>query len=40
LPFTLADRCPEDTLNQILWRAMKGTGVPFPSWAVKFVEDD
>jgi YVTN family beta-propeller protein len=30
-----ADRCPEDVLNQILWRAMKGTEIPYPTWAVK-----
>ena len=34
------DRCPEDVLNQILWRAMKGTDVPYPLWAVKMVADD
>jgi hypothetical protein len=33
------DKCPEDVLNQILWRAMKGTE-PYPSWAVTKVEDD
>ena len=40
LPLSLADQCPEDVLNQILWRAMKGTQAPFPSWAVKVVDDD
>ena len=34
-----ADRCPEDTLNQILWRAMKGPDVPYPAWAVKAGSD-
>ena len=34
------DKCPEDELNQILWRAMKGTDSPYPRWAVKNVEDD
>ncbi|RYD36529.1 MAG: phosphoesterase [Verrucomicrobiaceae bacterium] len=34
------DRCPEDVLNQILWRAMKGSGAPYPVWAVKPSEDD
>ncbi len=28
------DRCPEDLLNRILWRAMKGTREPYPQWAV------
>ncbi|MDO8944233.1 MAG: alkaline phosphatase family protein, partial [Desulfobacterales bacterium] len=40
LPFDEMDRCPEDVLNQILWRAMKGPDVPYPTWAVKSVEDD
>ena len=40
LPLAAADQCPEDVLNQILWRAVKGTQVPFPSWAVKVVDDD
>jgi len=34
------DRCPEDLLNQILWRAMKGPDVPFPQWAVKAGADN
>jgi len=34
------DRCPEDVLNRILWRAMKGTDVPYPEWAVTKVDDD
>ena len=34
------DNAPEDALNRILWRAMKGTGVPFPEWAVTLVSDD
>jgi hypothetical protein len=28
------DRCPEGLLNRILWRAMKGTSVPYPEWAI------
>ncbi len=40
LPLDEADRCPEDVLNGILWRAMKGTGVPFPKWAVTAVKDE
>jgi len=40
LPLRLPDKCPEDVLNQILWRAMKGSQVPYPAWAVKVVDDD
>jgi YVTN family beta-propeller protein len=40
LPLKLADQCPEDVLNQILWRAMKGSQAPYPSWAVKIVDED
>ncbi|MFO1486998.1 MAG: bifunctional YncE family protein/alkaline phosphatase family protein [Verrucomicrobiota bacterium] len=35
-----ADQCPEDVLNRILWRAMKGSQAPYPEWAVKFVDED
>ena len=35
-----ADACPEDVLNRILWRAVKGPAVPYPAWAVTLVEDD
>jgi len=28
------DQCPEDLLNRILWRAMKGSHVPYPAWAI------
>jgi DNA-binding beta-propeller fold protein YncE len=34
------DKAPEDTLNRILWRAMKGPDAPYPEWAVKLVDDD
>ena len=40
LPLDKEDQCPEDVFNQILWRAVKGTQVPYPDWAVKAVEDD
>ena len=40
LPLRLPDQCPEDVLNQILWRAMKGSQVPYPAWAVKVVDED
>jgi hypothetical protein len=33
LPLAAPDQCPEDLLNRILWRAMKGTKVPYPVWA-------
>ncbi len=40
LPLDKADQCPEDVLNQILWRSVKGTQVPYPFWAVKVVDED
>jgi len=40
LPLDKADQCPEDVLNQILWRAMKGTQTPYPAWAVKATADN
>ncbi|MFO1500887.1 MAG: bifunctional YncE family protein/alkaline phosphatase family protein [Verrucomicrobiota bacterium] len=40
LNFRKVDACPEDTLNRILWHAVKGSIVPYPEWAVTFVEDD
>ncbi|HWD94761.1 MAG TPA: beta-propeller fold lactonase family protein [Verrucomicrobiae bacterium] len=40
LPLGLADQCPEGVLNEILWRSVKGTQTPYPSWAVKVVDDD
>ena len=40
LPLHEPDRCPEDVLNRILWRAMKGTHAPYPEWAVKTVGDE
>jgi DNA-binding beta-propeller fold protein YncE len=32
--FVHIDRAPEDALNRILWRAMRGTAVPYPEWAI------
>ena len=32
--FRAADQAPEDRLNRILWRAMKGSQTPYPEWAV------
>ena len=40
LNFAEVDRAPEDVLNRILWRAMKGTSIPYPSWAAGVDEDD
>ncbi len=34
LPLDEVDKCPEDTLNRILWHAMKGSQMPYPIWAV------
>ena len=34
LNFRRVDACPEDVLNRILWRAMKGSAAPYPEWAV------
>ena len=35
LPLARPDQCPEDTLNRILWRAMKGLRTPYPAWATQ-----
>jgi hypothetical protein len=40
LPLNEADKCPEDTLNRILWHALKGSQVPYPAWAVTAVRDE
>lgn len=40
LPLEEIDRCPEDTLNRIIWHAMKGPHVPYPSYAVHAVVED
>ena len=40
LPLDEPDKCPEDVLNHILWRAMKGPETPYPQWAVKAVADN
>jgi hypothetical protein len=39
LPLDKMDACPEDTLNRILWHAMKGSQTPYPVWAVRPVKD-
>ena len=33
LNFREVDRAPEDVLNRILWRAMRGSAAPYPEWA-------
>jgi len=40
LNFRRIDACPEDTLNRILWHAIKGSSAPYPAWAVTLVPDD
>ena len=40
LDFGRVDACPEDTLNRILWHAMKGSAAPYPAWAVVSRPDD
>ncbi len=39
LNFRVADACPEDTLNRILWHAVKGSAAPYPAWAVTLISD-
>ena len=38
--FRDVDKAPEDPLNRILWRAMKGSRIPYPEWAVAPDSDD
>jgi len=40
LPLEEIDKCPEDTLNRILWHAMKGSQAPYPIWAISHTDDD
>ncbi|MBN1508141.1 MAG: beta-propeller fold lactonase family protein [Sedimentisphaerales bacterium] len=40
LPLEEVDRCPEDVLNRILWRAMRGPSEPYPVWAAMTNHDD
>lgn len=40
LNFREIDKAPEDILNRILWRAMKGSQLVYPEWAVTPVIDD
>jgi YVTN family beta-propeller protein len=40
LPLAEPDKCPEDVLNRIIWHAVKGSAAPYPTWAVKDLEDN
>jgi DNA-binding beta-propeller fold protein YncE len=40
LNFREVDRAPEDVLNRILWRAVRGSAEPYPEWAVTAVDED
>ncbi len=40
LNFREVDKAPEDLLNRIIWRSVKGSQVPYPEWAISVVEDD
>jgi len=40
LNFREVDRAPEDVLNRILWRAVRGSQVPYPEWAAGEDEDE
>lgn len=40
LNFAQIDKAPEDVLNRILWRAMRGSSVPYPEWAITPGADD
>jgi hypothetical protein len=40
LDFDRVDRAPEDVLNRILWRAMRGSQAPYPEWAITSGADD
>ncbi len=40
LPLDKEDQCPEDLFNHILWRAAKGSKVPYPDQFVKAAPDN
>ncbi len=40
LNFREVDKAPEDVLNRILWRARRGSAIPYPEWAVGLADDD
>lgn len=38
--FREVDKAPEDTLNRVLWHAMKGSAAPYPAWATSGGDDE
>lgn len=40
LNFREIDKAPEDMLNRILWRAMRGSAIPYPAWAAGVEEEE
>jgi hypothetical protein len=40
LPLDKEDQCPADVLAQILWRATKGSHIPYPAWAATRTGED
>lgn len=40
LNFREVDKAPEDVLNRIIWRSVKGSQVPYPEWAITPHADD
>jgi hypothetical protein len=40
LNFRQIDKAPEDVLNRILWRSVRGSAVPYPEWAISAHAED
>ncbi len=40
LNFKRIDACPETVLNRIIWYSVKGSGEPYPEWAVTLTQDE
>ena len=40
LNFREVDKAPEDILNRIIWRSIKGSQLPYPEWAISVIEED
>jgi hypothetical protein len=38
--FRELDRAPEDVLNRILWRSVRGSKIPYPEWAITLHAED
>jgi DNA-binding beta-propeller fold protein YncE len=38
--FQELDRAPEDVLNRILWRSVRGSRIPYPEWAITLHAED